>query len=135
RGAARSAVLTAEDSEDVVQDAEDIEMDGLTLYGTGSALRISRTRNLRLFHCNLRGHAAPWHSRAHHKYRAGAGYLVLAGGSNFEFAYSEFTDHHDALQIYFVDGLRFHHNLVDNFNDDGIEPGPKKEHGRTYIYQ
>ncbi len=135
RGAERSAVLIAEDTEDTEQDAEDVVLDGLTLYGSGSALRVRRTRGLRLVGCALRGHAAPWHSRAHHKYRASAGYLVLAAGKDFEFSACEFTDHHDGLQLYFVEGLRFHHNLVDNFNDDGIEMGPKKERGRAYLYE
>jgi hypothetical protein len=135
RGAERAAVLIAEDTEDTEQDAEDIELDGMTLYGSGMALRVSRTRGLRLIHCALRGHAAPWHSRFHHKDRAGAGYLVMAAGRDFEFAHCEFTDHHDFMQFYFVEGMRFHHNLVDNFNDDGLEPGPKKERGKTYIYE
>ena len=29
--------------------------------------------------------------------------------------------------------MRFHHNLVDNFNDDGIEPGPKKARQDLYL--
>jgi hypothetical protein len=135
RGAERSAVMIAEDAEDTEQDAEEIVLDGMTLYGSGSALRIRRTRGLRLVQCALRGHAAPWHSRAHHKYRALAGYLVMAAGKDFEFSACEFTDNHDALQLYFVEGLRFHHNLVDNFNDDGIEMGPKKERGQAVIYE
>lgn len=135
RGAERSAVLITEHSEDTEQDAEDIVLDGLTLYGSQCALQVRRTRGLVVVHCALHGHAAPWHARAHHKYRALAGYLVMAAGKDFEFAHSDFTDHHDALQIYFVDGLRFHHNFVDNFNDDGIEPGPKKERGQVLIYQ
>lgn len=31
--------------------------------------------------------------------------------------------------------MRFHHNYVDNFNDDGLEPGPKRPHGHIFIYQ
>lgn len=135
RGAERAAVVIAEDAEDAEQDAEDIELDGVTLYGSGSALQVRRTRGLRLIHSALRGHAAPWHSRFHHKDRSGSGYLVMAAGRDFEFAHCEFTDHHDCLQFYFVEGMRFHHNLVDNFNDDGLEPGPKKERGQTLIYQ
>ena len=77
----------------------------------------------------------PWHSRAHHKYRATAGYLAFVVGKDLEFAHCEFTDHHDAVQLHHADELRFHHNLVDNFNDDGIEVGPKKERGRAFIYQ
>src|SRR6266545_4765799 len=127
RGAQRAAVL--------IQDAVDIELNGMTLYGSGAALIVHRTENLRLIGCALHGHAAPWHSRFHHKYRANAGYLVFAQGRNFEFAYCEFTDHHDALQIHGVEGMRFHHNWVDNFNDDGIEVGPQKERGKTLIYQ
>jgi hypothetical protein len=135
RGAERSAVLIAEDAEAIMQDAEDIEFDGVTFYGSGAGLRVGRTRGLRLMHCALRGHAAPWHSRFHHKNRALAGYLVYAAGSDFEIAHCELTDHHDCIQFYYLDGLHFHHNLVENFNDDGLEPGPKKQRGKSYIYQ
>lgn len=135
RGGQRSAVIISEDAEDTEQDAEDIVLDGLTLYGSDAALRTRRTRSLRLINSSLHGHAAPWHSRAHHKYRAMSGYLVMAGGRDFEFANCDFTDHHDALQLYFVEGMRLHHNFIDNFNDDGIEVGPKKEKGQYLIYQ
>jgi hypothetical protein len=127
RGAQRAAVY--------MTDATDIELDGMTLYGSGSALRVHAVQGLRLLNCALRGHAAPWHSRAHHKYRAGSGYLFFGDGSNFEFAHCAFTDHHDGLQLHGLDGLRFHHNLVDNFSDDGLEPGPQKERGQMFIYQ
>jgi uncharacterized protein (TIGR03067 family) len=134
RGAERSAVLIAEDSEAITQDAEDLEFDGVTFYGSDTALRVSRTSRLKLINCVFRGHKAPWHSRFHLKNRAGAGYLVYAAGRDFELAHCEFTDHHDCIQLYYVNGMRFHHNLVDNFDDDGIEPGPKKERGKIFIY-
>jgi hypothetical protein len=129
RGARRAALH--------VRGAEDVELDGLTLYGSLMAARIGNSRGVRLIHSALRGHAAPWHSRFHHKYRSAAGYLVVTEGvnSDFEIAHCELTDHHDGLLIHAVEGMRLHHNLVDNFNDDGIEPGPKKERGKTYIYQ
>jgi hypothetical protein len=60
---------------------------------------------------------------------------VVAEGSDFEIAHSELTDHHDGITFHGLDGLKFHHNLVDNFNDDGIEPGPKKERGTSLIFQ
>jgi hypothetical protein len=135
RGGERSAVRIAEDAEAITEDAEDLEFDGVTFYGSNAALRVSRTSRLKLIHCDLRGHKAPWHSRFHLKNRAAAGYLVYAAGRNFEFAHCELTDHHDCMQFYFTDGLRFHHNLVDNFDDDGLEPGPKKERGQALIYQ
>jgi hypothetical protein len=31
--------------------------------------------------------------------------------------------------------VKFHHNFVDNFNDDGIEPGPKQTYGTMLIFQ
>jgi hypothetical protein len=127
RGAQRSALL--------VEQCEQIELDGLTLYGSGSALRISQTRGLQLVGSALRGHAAPWHSRFHHKNRAGSGYLLAADGSDFEIAHCELTDHHDAVLLKDADHVRFHHNLVDNFNDDGLEPGPKKPSQHIQIYQ
>ena len=135
RGAERSAVLIKEDAEAITEDAEDIEFDGVTFYGSDAALRVGRTNRLKLINCALRGHKAPWHSRFHLKNRAGAGYLVYAAGRDFEFANCEFTDHHDCLQFYFLDGLRFHHSWVANFDDDGLEPGPKKKSGKAFIYQ
>jgi len=85
--------------------------------------------------CALRGHSAPWLSRFTNKNRAHAGYLAVVEGRDFEIDHCEFTDHHDCLQLYGVDGMKFHHNLVDNFDDDGIEPGPKKVRGTSLIYQ
>jgi hypothetical protein len=81
------------------------------------------------------GHSAPWHSRFTVKNRAGSGYLIVAEGADFEIAHCELTDHHDFITFHGLDGLRLHHNRIDNFNDDGIEPGPKKERGRSYVYQ
>lgn len=135
RGAERSAVLIAEDAEAIGEDAEDLDFEGVTFYGSNAALRVSRTSRLRMINCAFRGHKAPWHSRFHLKNRAGAGYLVYAAGRDFEFAHCELTDHHDGMQFYFLDGLRFHHNRVVNFDDDGLEPGPKKERGKSFIYQ
>ncbi len=120
-----------------LEDAENVELDGTTLYGGSMALRASRVQGLRLVDCAVRGHAAPWHSRFHHKNRAGSGYLIMAEGAcrDFEFTRCEFTDHHDFLACAHVEEMRFHRNYVDNFNDDGIEPGPKRERGRILIYQ
>lgn len=135
RGAERSAVLIDRDQEDIDHDAEDIELDGVTLYGSGSALRVSHTKRLRIVNSMLRGHSAPWHSRFMVKNRSGSGYLIVAEGKDFEIAHCELTDHHDCITFHGLEGLKFHHNLVDNFNDDGIEPGPKKARGTTLIYQ
>ncbi len=135
RGGERSAILVTRDQEDIAQDATDIELDGVTLYGTGSALRVEHAQRVRVVNSALRGHSAPWHSRFHHKYRANAGYLFVAEGRDIELANSEITDHHDGLQLYGAVNMHVHHCWFDNFNDDGIEPGPKKAQGRNYFYQ
>jgi hypothetical protein len=135
RGASRSAVLVTRHAEDITQDAADVVFDGCTLYGSGSALRVSHARGFRLTRSAVRGHSAPWLSRFTNKNRAYAGYLVVLEGSDFELDHSEFTDHHDFLQSEHVADLRFHHNRVDNFDDDGFEPGPKQARGKAFIYQ
>jgi hypothetical protein len=120
-----------------VENADSIALDGMTLYGGNMGVRASRVHGLRLIDCALRGHAAPWHSRFHHKNRAGSGYLMMAEGecTDLELTRCEFTDHHDFFAFAHVEGLRFDRNFVDNFNDDGLEPGPKRERGVTLIYQ
>ena len=92
RGAKRAAAEIA--------DSEDIELDGVTLYGGQMALRTSHVRGLRVEDSAFRGHAAPWHSRAHHKYRASAGYLIIADGNDLDFDRCEFTDNHDFIALY-----------------------------------
>jgi hypothetical protein len=43
-----------------------------------------------------------------------------AQSRDWELAYDEFTDGHDGVVIDSIKGLRFHHNRIDNFNDDGL---------------
>jgi len=135
RGALRSAVLVTRDAESITLDAEDVVFDGCTLYGSGSALRVDHARGFRLTRSAVRGHSAPWLSRFTNKNRAHAGYLVVLEGRDFELDHSEFTDHHDFLQYEHAAELQFHHNRVDNIDDDGFEPGPKRARGRAFIYQ
>ena len=58
RGAGRSACTISENPEDSGTESENIEFDGVTFYGSGSALRVSRTRGLRVVNCCFRGHSA-----------------------------------------------------------------------------
>jgi hypothetical protein len=127
RGGARGAAYIA--------DAQDVELDGMNFYGAGMTLRTSHVQGLRVFNSALRGHAAPWGSRFHHKYRAHAGYLIMADGNEIEFGNCELTDNHDFLQLSKAYETRIHNCFVDNFNDDGFEPGPQRERGRIFIYQ
>ncbi len=52
-----------------------------------------------------------------------------------ELAWCEFTDGHDFAFLRFVKDLQFHHNFVDNFNDDGLECGPKLRWHTLFVYQ
>src|SRR5262249_39409303 len=108
-----------------VERAEKIEFDNVTIYGGAPALHVRSTTGLRLTRCALRGLSAPWSSRASHKYRGISPYLFIAAGNlpqsrDWEFSFCEFTDNHDGLIVGTVKGLQFHHNLVDNFDDDGV---------------
>jgi hypothetical protein len=57
------------------------------------------------------------------------------GNENIELAWCEFTDDHDFAFLRYVKNLQFHHNFVDNFNDDGLECGPKLRGHSMFIHQ
>ncbi len=105
--------------------AGDLELDGVVAFGGGTTLYISGTSRLRIENSAFRGISAPWSFRTSHKYRGTAAYLVTVRGegppsSDFEIARSEFVDCHDGPFLGTVRRLDFHHNVVDNFNDDGV---------------
>ena len=111
-----------------IQGSARIEIDGLTVYGGASPIRVQETLGLRMRHTACRGLAAPWTFRASLKYRAIESRLFSASGwgptgadsRDFEIAYCEFTDSVDGVFLGNVGGVRFHHNLLDNVSDDGI---------------
>jgi len=123
RGAGRQSAID-------LANAEDIEFDGVTVFGGWPGLHGQSTKGLRIVNCAFRGlGSAPWESRASMKYRGKPHYVLVAGpatpmNEDWEIAQSEFTDGHDFALLRFVRNLRFHHNYVDNFNDDGLEMGP-----------
>ncbi len=119
---------------------ENIELDHLTAYGGFPGLLVNAAKNIRVRHCAFRGLAAPWTSRAHMKYRGTASYQIVLqdnqpANENIELAWCEFTDDHDFAFLRPVTNLTFHHNLVDNFNDDGLECGPKLRGHTLFISQ
>ena len=108
-----------------VTDSNHIELDGVTVYGGSPAMFVAQTDHLRLIRSALRGTAAPWSSRASMKYRGNSPYLFIASSKgaqshDWELAYDELTDGHDAIVIDSLKTVRFHHNRIDNFNDDGL---------------
>src|SRR5262249_18179825 len=103
-------------------------------------LLVSAARDIRVTHCAFRGLAAPWSGRAHMKYYGTASYVIVfqnhqPTNENIELAWCEFTDGHDFAFLRHVKNLQFHHNFVDNFNDDGVECGPKLRSHSMFLYQ
>jgi hypothetical protein len=123
-----------------VYGSRQIELDHLTLYGGFPALLINASQDIRLTHSALRGLAAPWSGRAHMKYRGTASYQIVLQNNqplneNIELAWCEFTDDHDFAFVRYAKNLQFHHNFVDNFNDDGLECGPKLRSHSIFIHE
>ncbi len=123
-----------------VYGSNNVELDHVTVYGGFPGLLVNASQNVRVTHSAYRGLAAPWSSRASMKYRGTASYQIVLQNNqpvneNIEFAWCEFTDDHDFAFLRHVKNLQFHHNFVDNFNDDGLECGPKLRDHTIFIYQ
>lgn len=123
-----------------VYGSQHVELDHVTVYGGFPALLVNASQDLRVTHSAFRGLAAPWTSRAHMKYRGTASYQIVLQDNQplnerIEFAHCEFTDDHDFAYLRPVKELRFHHNFVDNFNDDGLECGPKLRDHMLFIHE
>ncbi len=113
-----------------VYGSEGVHIDHVTVYGGFPALLVNASKGITVTHSAFRGLAAPWSGRAHMKYRGTASYqIVLQNGQPYnediEFGYCEFTDDHDFAFLRYAKRLRLHHCFIDNFNDDGMEFGPK----------
>ncbi len=105
--------------------ASDIELDRLTIYGGAPAVWARSTNRLSLLRSAVRGTAAPWSSRPSMKYRGNSPYLMIVDhalpqSTDWEIAFCELTDSHDGVVIDSIKKLRFHHNLVEGFNDDAL---------------
>ena len=111
-----------------VQNCGNVEFDGVTALGGGSAFNVRDTAGLRVVHCACRGIAAPWTYRGSLKYRSIEARIFSASGwtptgrdnRDFELAWSEFTDCVDGVFLGTCRNVNFHHNLVDNVSDDGM---------------
>lgn len=111
-----------------LRDCVDIRLEGLTVYGGASPVAVRDTAGLRMVNTACRGLSAPWTFRGALKYRAIESRLFSAGEWNpmprdnrdFELCWCEFTDSVDGVFVGNVQGVRFHHNVVDNISDDGL---------------
>jgi hypothetical protein len=123
-----------------VYGSQGVHLDHLTVFGGFPGLLVSAAKDVRVTHSAFRGLAAPWSGRAHMKYYGTASYVVVFQNhqpinESIELAWCEFTDGHDFAFLRYVKNLQFHHNLVDNFNDDGLECGPKLRNHSMFLYQ
>ncbi len=123
-----------------VYGSQSVELDHVTAYGGFPSLLVNASKDFHVTNSAFRGNAAPWTGRAHMKYRGTASYQIILQNNqplneNIEFANCEFTDDHDFAFLRHAKNLRFHHNFVDNFNDDGLETGPKLRAHTLFIFQ
>lgn len=119
--------------------SDNVHLDHVSVYGGFPGLLLNASQHVRVTNSAFRGLAAPWSGRAHMKYRGTASYqIVLQNGQpwneDIEFSQCEFTDDHDFAFFRYVKNLKFHHNFVDNFNDDGLECGPKLRWHTMFIH-
>ncbi|QDU97483.1 right-handed parallel beta-helix repeat-containing protein [Lignipirellula cremea] len=120
--------------------SDDITFDGVTVFGGSPGLLAQASSNVKIIDSAFRGLAAPWSSRASMKYRGTPSYLIITDrqkpeNHTWEISRSEFTDTHDGLWVRYVRDLKFHHNYLDNFNDDGLEFGARRRDQLIYVYQ
>src|SRR5581483_156268 len=139
RGAGYTAIL--------LDQVEDVEFDNVTVWCGTYGIRASGTRSLRFVHSALYGSVAPWTFRSDGSKRdypgsphrnlsrlnthalleieSGRESSVYATPQNdlWEIAHSEFTDAHDGLYLGAIN-VNFHHNLIENLQDDGLYLSP-----------
>ncbi|MDA1165357.1 MAG: right-handed parallel beta-helix repeat-containing protein [Planctomycetota bacterium] len=133
RGSSGSALINLAGSDHVT-------FDGVTAFGGAPALLARASSDVRITNCAFRGLSAPWSSRASMKYRGTPEYRIITQrnkpeSQDWDISHCEFTDGHDGIWLRYVRNLKFHHNLVDNFNDDGVEFGARKRDQLIYVYQ
>ncbi len=131
----------------ILDQAVNVTFDNVTVWCGTYGMRVSGTRGLRFIRSALYGNVAPWTFRGDGSKRdypgrphrnlsrlnthalleieSGRESSVYATPQNddWEIAYSEFTDAHDALYLGAING-RFHHNLIEGMQDDGIYLSP-----------
>ena len=142
-----------------------IEFDNVVIYAGAYGLRARNTGPFRFHNSAIYGSVPPWSMRRETSLKERPwrsktrnltrlnthALLIPASGDEYsvyyfpynhrwEISYSEFTDAHDGVYLGDIDGLKFHHNFVDNFQDDGIYLSCFRkvyypQHGPRQIYQ
>lgn len=117
-------------------DDSDVEVDGVHVYAGPQPFGALVGGSGKLVRCRFRGFDAPWSNRFADKNRTSHGRLVHLAGARHEIAYCEFTDHHDGVGMTDANlTVDFHHNLIENMNDDGLFLNPRHPTRVVRIWQ
>ena len=148
-----------------IQYGQDVQFDNVVVYAGTYGLRARNTGPFRFHNSAIFGSVPPWSTRGETSLREypwrkegrdltrlnthallipdfGAEFSVyyFPYNNNWEISNSEFADAHDGVYVGDIDGLKFHHNYVHNFQDDGLYLSSfhglhKPKHGPREIYQ
>ena len=148
-----------------IRHGEYLVFDNVTIYAGAYGLKARNTGPMKLHNSAIRGSVPPWSTRGETSLRerpweskgknltrlnthaliipaAGDEYSVYYFPYNhqWEISHCEFTDAHDGVYLGDIDGLKFHHNYLQNFQDDGIYLSSFRklyfpQHGPRQIYQ
>jgi len=144
---------------------EHIELDNVTIYAAAYGLKARNTGPLKMHDSAVYGSVPPWSTRGETSLRERPweskgrnltrlnthALLIPAAGDEYSVYYfpynhlweisnCEFTDAHDGVYLGDIDGLKFHHNYLHNFQDDGIYLSSFRklyypQHGPRQVYQ
>lgn len=129
------------------EQCDGVEFDNVTVWCGADGLRATGLRNFNMHHCGLHGNVPPWTFRTDTSLRSRPGsgtrdvtrlntHAMLVPNSgreydvyafpqndNWEISYCTFSDGHDGVYLGGLN-LKFHHNLLERTQDDGIYLSP-----------
>lgn len=145
--------------------AQHVEFDNVTVWCGTYGVRAGSTGPLKLSACRFYGNVAPWTFRTDGSKRdypgrphrnlsrmnthalieidsgRESGVYATPQNDNWEIEYCEFTDAHDGVYLGGIN-VKFHHNLLDGLQDDGIYLSPMyarhrldKKDAEIHVYQ
>jgi hypothetical protein len=148
-----------------IRHGEHLEFDNVTIYAGAYGLKARNTGPMKMHDSAIYGSVPPWSTRGETSLRerpweskgrnltrlnthaliipaAGDEYSVYYFPYNhlWEISHCEFADAHDGVYMGDIDGLKFHHNYVHNFQDDGVYLSSFRklyypQHGPRLFYQ
>ena len=148
-----------------IRHGEHIEFDNVTIYAGAYGLKARNTGPMKMHNSAIYGSVPPWSTRQETSLKerpweskgrnltrlnthaliipaAGDEYSVYYFPYNhlWEISHCEFADAHDGVYTGDIDGLKFHHNYLHNFQDDGVYLSSFRklyfpQHGPRLFYQ